>query len=192
MNSEQRKIRNNYLFMKKCVASNPIVPIQQEWLTSMLTLVPQHLMEGKDQEKLVKQLLAEVTTDYELSMKRYMASSFSSEPRPPHPALNPAPVPSGALLPSSCNEAGPGRDVAAVSRSAACPRSALLVVPQARAGHIAAAAGARGCVARPRPAAAGARSCAGARPVKSGEEPPGSPGHPRSRMNGERAASILA
>ncbi|XP_048346084.1 dynein axonemal heavy chain 12 isoform X2 [Sphaerodactylus townsendi] len=80
MNSEQRKIRNNYLFMKKCVASNPIVPIQQEWLTSMLTLVPQHLMEGKDQEKLVKQLLAEVTTDYELSMKRYMVRSVLVKP----------------------------------------------------------------------------------------------------------------
>lgn len=64
--------QNNYLFLKKCVQSNPIVPIQQEWLTSMLTLVPPHLMEGKEREKLVEELLAEVTTDYEMSMKRYM------------------------------------------------------------------------------------------------------------------------
>lgn len=64
--------QTNYLFMKKCVESNPVVPIQQEWLTSMLTLVPQNLMEGKDREKLVEQLLAEVSSDYETSMKRYM------------------------------------------------------------------------------------------------------------------------
>uniref|UniRef100_A0ACB8F4U3 Uncharacterized protein n=1 Tax=Sphaerodactylus townsendi TaxID=933632 RepID=A0ACB8F4U3_9SAUR len=113
------------------------------------------------------------------------ASSFSSEPRSAAPPpLNPAPVPSGAFLPSSCNEAGPGRGVAAVTRSAACPRSARPVVPQAGAGHLAAAGGAawpdRGL---PAP---------GVRPVKSGEEPPGTLGHPRSRMNGERAASIPA
>lgn len=64
--------QTNYLFLKKCVESNPVVPIQQEWLTSMLTLVPQHLMAGKDREKLVEDLLAEVTEDYEMSMKRYM------------------------------------------------------------------------------------------------------------------------
>uniref|UniRef100_A0A8D0GGB1 Dynein heavy chain 12, axonemal n=1 Tax=Sphenodon punctatus TaxID=8508 RepID=A0A8D0GGB1_SPHPU len=64
--------QTNYLFMKKCVESNPVVPIQQEWLTSMLTLVPQHLMEGKDRELLVEQLLAEVTREFEMSMKRYM------------------------------------------------------------------------------------------------------------------------
>lgn len=64
--------QNNYLFMKKCVESNPVVPIQQEWLLSMLTLVPQSLMEGKDREKLVEELLNEITDDYEMSMRRYM------------------------------------------------------------------------------------------------------------------------
>ena len=64
--------QNNYLFMKKCVENNPVVPIQQEWLVSMLTVVPQNLLEGKEREKLVEELLAEVTNDYEMSMKRYM------------------------------------------------------------------------------------------------------------------------
>lgn len=62
----------NYLFLKKCVENNPIVPIQEEWLASVLTLIPPNLMEGKSKEKLVEELLNEVTNDYEESMKRYM------------------------------------------------------------------------------------------------------------------------
>ncbi|XP_070594569.1 LOW QUALITY PROTEIN: dynein axonemal heavy chain 12 [Erythrolamprus reginae] len=80
MNSEQKQIRNNYLFMKKCVESNPVVPIQQEWLISMLTLVPQSLMEGKEREKMVEELLKEITDDYEMSMKRYMVRSVLIKP----------------------------------------------------------------------------------------------------------------
>ncbi|KAH0630140.1 hypothetical protein JD844_012808 [Phrynosoma platyrhinos] len=80
MNSEQKQIRTNYLFLKKCVESNPVVPIQQEWLHSMLTLIPQNLMEGKDREKLVEELLDEVTNDYEMSMKRYMVRSVLVKP----------------------------------------------------------------------------------------------------------------
>lgn len=67
--------QTNYLFMKKCVESNPVVPIQQQWLTSMLTLVPQSLMEGKDRELLVEELLDEVTKDFEMSMKRCVGKS---------------------------------------------------------------------------------------------------------------------
>ncbi|KAL8212527.1 UNVERIFIED_CONTAM: hypothetical protein K2H54_049984 [Gekko kuhli] len=39
-----------------------------------------HLTEGKGREKLVEQLLAEVTTDYEMSMKRYMVRSVLVKP----------------------------------------------------------------------------------------------------------------
>ncbi|XP_060622080.2 dynein axonemal heavy chain 12 [Anolis sagrei] len=80
MNSEQKQIRTNYLFLKKCVESNPVVPIQLEWLESMLTLIPPKLMEGKDREKLVEELLAEVKEDYEKSMKRYMVRSVLVKP----------------------------------------------------------------------------------------------------------------
>ncbi|XP_037760095.1 dynein axonemal heavy chain 12 isoform X2 [Chelonia mydas] len=80
MNSEQKKRRTNYLFMKKCVESNPVVPIQQQWLTSMLTLVPQSLMEGKDREFLVEELLDEVTKDFEMSMKRCVVRSVLVKP----------------------------------------------------------------------------------------------------------------
>ncbi|NXO43925.1 DYH12 protein, partial [Locustella ochotensis] len=59
-----------YLFLKKCVQSNPVVPIQQQWLRSMLTMVPQPLMEGRDRELLTEDLLKEIVRDYETSMQR--------------------------------------------------------------------------------------------------------------------------
>lgn len=61
--------QENYLFMKKCVLKRPVVPIPQQWLTSMLTMVPQSLMKGR--ELLVQKLTEEVTEDYGKSMRRF-------------------------------------------------------------------------------------------------------------------------
>ncbi|OWK63542.1 Dynein heavy chain 7, axonemal [Lonchura striata] len=69
MDSE-RQLRADYLFLKSCVQSNPMVPIQQQWLRSMLTMVPQSLMEGRDRELLTEDLLKEIVRDYEKSMQR--------------------------------------------------------------------------------------------------------------------------
>ncbi|MEE6501787.1 hypothetical protein FKM82_004321 [Ascaphus truei] len=80
MNSEQRKLRTNYLFMKKCVESRPVVPIQKHWLTSMLSLIPPSLKEGKAQQALIKDLFEEITIDFEKSMKRYMVRSALGKP----------------------------------------------------------------------------------------------------------------
>ncbi|NXQ34021.1 DYH12 protein, partial [Alaudala cheleensis] len=60
----------DYFFLKQCVQSNPMVPIQQQWLRSMLTMVPQSLMEGRDRELLTENLLKEIVRDYETSMQR--------------------------------------------------------------------------------------------------------------------------
>ncbi|NWX36316.1 DYH12 protein, partial [Notiomystis cincta] len=59
-----------YFFLKKCVQSNPLVPIQQQWLRSMLAMVPQSLMKGRDRELLTEDLLKEIVGDYEKSMQR--------------------------------------------------------------------------------------------------------------------------
>uniref|UniRef100_A0A8C3D352 Dynein axonemal heavy chain 12 n=1 Tax=Cairina moschata TaxID=8855 RepID=A0A8C3D352_CAIMO len=81
---ETRKIlkrcNNNYLFMKKCVQSNPVVPIQQQCLKSVLSLVPQSLMEGKDRELLVEKLLGEIIKDFEKSMNRCVVRSVLIKP----------------------------------------------------------------------------------------------------------------
>uniref|UniRef100_A0A8B9ZYI3 Dynein axonemal heavy chain 12 n=1 Tax=Anas zonorhyncha TaxID=75864 RepID=A0A8B9ZYI3_9AVES len=72
--------QNNYLFMKKCVQSNPVVPIQQQCLKSVLSLVPQSLMEGKDRELLVEKLLGEIIKDFEKSMNRCVVRSVLIKP----------------------------------------------------------------------------------------------------------------
>uniref|UniRef100_A0A7M4G3F0 Dynein axonemal heavy chain 12 n=1 Tax=Crocodylus porosus TaxID=8502 RepID=A0A7M4G3F0_CROPO len=70
----------NYLFMKECVASNPVVPIQQQWLMSMLKWVPESLREGKDRKLLVEELFGEVKRDFEMSMKRCVVQSVLIKP----------------------------------------------------------------------------------------------------------------
>ncbi|NWI51186.1 DYH12 protein, partial [Calyptomena viridis] len=62
----------NYLFMKERVESNPMLPIPQQWLMSVLALVPQSLMEGRDRELLTGELLGEIVREYEMSIRRCM------------------------------------------------------------------------------------------------------------------------
>ncbi|KAI4553816.1 hypothetical protein MJT46_015996 [Ovis ammon polii x Ovis aries] len=70
----------NYMYLKQCVESSPIVPIQQEWLDHMLMLVPESLKEGKEREELVQSLINEVSHDFEKSMKRYLVRSVLVRP----------------------------------------------------------------------------------------------------------------
>uniref|UniRef100_A0A8D2QK81 Dynein axonemal heavy chain 12 n=1 Tax=Zonotrichia albicollis TaxID=44394 RepID=A0A8D2QK81_ZONAL len=66
-------LQAEYFFLKKCVQSNPMLPIQQQWLRSMLAMVPQSLMKGKERELLTEDLLKEVVRDYEKSMQRCLS-----------------------------------------------------------------------------------------------------------------------
>ncbi|ERE87478.1 dynein heavy chain 12, axonemal-like protein [Cricetulus griseus] len=70
----------NYIYMKQCVESSPIVPIQPEWLDNMLMLIPEHLKEGKKREELLGSLINEVSNDFEKSMKRYLVQSVLVKP----------------------------------------------------------------------------------------------------------------
>ncbi|XP_068019795.1 dynein axonemal heavy chain 12 isoform X1 [Melanerpes formicivorus] len=78
MKSGEAQIRENYLFMKKRVLKRPIAPYPQQWLTSILTRVPQSLMEGR--ELLVQKLQEEIIGDYEKSMRRVMVRSVLKKP----------------------------------------------------------------------------------------------------------------
>ncbi|XP_015987103.2 dynein heavy chain 12, axonemal isoform X12 [Rousettus aegyptiacus] len=80
MTSEIKKKGFNYIYMKRCVESSPIVPIQQEWLDHMLMLIPESLKEGKKREELVESLINEVSSDFEKSMKRYLVKSVLVKP----------------------------------------------------------------------------------------------------------------
>ncbi|KFP74060.1 Dynein heavy chain 12, axonemal, partial [Apaloderma vittatum] len=70
--------QENYLFLKKCVRSNPLVPIPQQWLKAILSLVPQSFMEGR--ELLAEKVLREIIRDYEMSMRRFMVRNVLSKP----------------------------------------------------------------------------------------------------------------
>uniref|UniRef100_A0A4W3H1L8 Dynein axonemal heavy chain 12 n=1 Tax=Callorhinchus milii TaxID=7868 RepID=A0A4W3H1L8_CALMI len=70
----------NYLYMKQSVESSPVVPIQQEWLATILTLVPEGLREGKKRETMVQDLFEEVVQDFDKSMKRFMVRNVLVKP----------------------------------------------------------------------------------------------------------------
>ncbi|KAG8523853.1 Dynein heavy chain 7, axonemal [Galemys pyrenaicus] len=80
MSSDIKKKGFNYIYLKKCVESSPIVPIQQEWLDHMLMLIPESLKEGKEREELLESLISEVSGDFEKSMKRYLVRSVLVKP----------------------------------------------------------------------------------------------------------------
>ncbi|XP_023571557.1 dynein heavy chain 12, axonemal isoform X6 [Octodon degus] len=80
MTSDLKKKGLNYNYMKRCVESSPIVPIQQEWLDHMLMLIPEHLKEGKKREELLGSLISEVSGDFEKSMKRCLVQSVLVKP----------------------------------------------------------------------------------------------------------------
>ncbi|XP_035314658.1 dynein heavy chain 12, axonemal isoform X2 [Cricetulus griseus] len=80
MTSDIKKKGLNYIYMKQCVESSPIVPIQPEWLDNMLMLIPEHLKEGKKREELLGSLINEVSNDFEKSMKRYLVQSVLVKP----------------------------------------------------------------------------------------------------------------
>ncbi|XP_006892348.1 PREDICTED: dynein heavy chain 12, axonemal [Elephantulus edwardii] len=80
MSSAIKKRGLNYMHLKQCVESSPIVPIQQEWLDNILMLIPKSLKEGKEREELVESLISEVSSDFENSMKRYLVRSVLVKP----------------------------------------------------------------------------------------------------------------
>ncbi|XP_040850987.1 dynein heavy chain 12, axonemal [Ochotona curzoniae] len=80
MTSELKKRGFNYIYMKQCVESRPIVPIQQEWLDHVLMLIPESLKEGKEKEQLLEHLINEVSHDFEKSMKRHLVQSVLVKP----------------------------------------------------------------------------------------------------------------
>lgn len=80
MTSDIKKKGLNYIYMKQCVESSPIVPIQPEWLDHMLMLIPEHLKEGEKRGELLGSLVNEVSNDFEKSMKRYLVQSVLVKP----------------------------------------------------------------------------------------------------------------
>ncbi|XP_029912440.1 dynein heavy chain 12, axonemal [Myripristis murdjan] len=81
MVSEERKRRINYMFMKQCVESRPVTPIQQQWLDSMLARVPAHLRQGPGSAKLLQELCKEVSDDFLKATVKHTVNIVLQEPQ---------------------------------------------------------------------------------------------------------------
>ncbi|CAJ1084997.1 dynein heavy chain 12%2C axonemal [Xyrichtys novacula] len=64
MLSEERKRRMNYMFLKRCVESRPLAPINQQWLDSIVARVPPKLREDPEMRKLLQELCKEVSDNF--------------------------------------------------------------------------------------------------------------------------------
>ncbi|KAF7693120.1 hypothetical protein HF521_008436 [Silurus meridionalis] len=69
--SEARKQHMNYLLLRQCVESRPIVPIQQQWIDNMMFLVPPQLRAGPGKVELVEELCNEVGEDFCSTMLKF-------------------------------------------------------------------------------------------------------------------------
>ncbi|CAK8689424.1 unnamed protein product [Clavelina lepadiformis] len=80
MMSHERKRRQMYMYMKKCVESGPVVPVQQEWLQSILEKIPQKLQTSKQQKEQINEILTEVKSDFETSTRKSMVQHVLLKP----------------------------------------------------------------------------------------------------------------
>ena len=67
---DQSSFQLNYQFLKKCVESAPITPMQDEYFENILKLIPDHLQVGRDYRAYIKELFEEVNKDFDKSMKK--------------------------------------------------------------------------------------------------------------------------
>ncbi|PAA47942.1 hypothetical protein BOX15_Mlig003862g8 [Macrostomum lignano] len=81
MMSDDRKVRLNYEFLRKCVESSPIPPMSPEWLVNIKHKIAEHLREGKDD--FLNEVLAEVNQNFDTSMKKSLVQLSLKKPDVP-------------------------------------------------------------------------------------------------------------
>nr|XP_061802869.1 dynein axonemal heavy chain 12-like [Nerophis lumbriciformis] len=64
MQSDDRKQRMNYIFLKQCVESRPVTPFPQEWINSINGQIPSYLKDNPKKAKLLKDLFTEVSDNF--------------------------------------------------------------------------------------------------------------------------------
>ncbi|XP_070559445.1 dynein axonemal heavy chain 12-like isoform X2 [Ptychodera flava] len=80
MMSKDRRVRVNYQFMRQCVESGPVVPMEQHWAESILTMIPAKLKQSASMKEYIQELFDEVKGDYKTSMKRSMVQHVLVKP----------------------------------------------------------------------------------------------------------------
>ena len=62
----------NYQFLKKCVESAPVTPMQNDWFNNILAMIPEKLKSSKDLKETIQELFSEIGADFDRSMKKSM------------------------------------------------------------------------------------------------------------------------
>lgn len=71
----------NYYFLKSCVQSSPIPPIQEKWLQNIKDKIASHLK--KDRDKEMNAILLEIKENFYDSMKRSLVQMSLKKPDVP-------------------------------------------------------------------------------------------------------------
>lgn len=66
----------NYQYLKKCVESGPITPMQKEWSEHILTMIPEKLQMTVPLKEVISELFEEIKEDYTGSMKKSMGKYY--------------------------------------------------------------------------------------------------------------------
>uniref|UniRef100_A0A3Q1GHE1 Uncharacterized protein n=1 Tax=Acanthochromis polyacanthus TaxID=80966 RepID=A0A3Q1GHE1_9TELE len=61
----------NYMFMRQCVETRPLAPIQQHWLDSIVARVPSRLKKSTEANKLLQELCMEVSDEFHSMMVKH-------------------------------------------------------------------------------------------------------------------------
>ncbi|XP_037628190.1 dynein heavy chain 12, axonemal [Sebastes umbrosus] len=85
MFSEDRKRRENYMFLKGCVEKRPFAPIQQQWLDSIVARVSPKLKEGPEKNKLLQELCKEVSDDFHNVIVKHTVDTILKNPQTEEP-----------------------------------------------------------------------------------------------------------
>ncbi|CAL1542213.1 unnamed protein product, partial [Lymnaea stagnalis] len=80
MMSKDRRIQLNYKFLKGCVETGPVEPMQQAWADRILKMIPDNLKHGRHLGELMQELLAEVKILFESSMRKSMVQHVLIKP----------------------------------------------------------------------------------------------------------------
>nr|XP_057908676.1 dynein axonemal heavy chain 12-like isoform X2 [Doryrhamphus excisus] len=80
MQSEERKQRMNYIFLKQCIESRPVFPIPQHWLNSIDAKIPPKLKDSCQKNKILQELLREVTDNFHDVIVKHTVDTFLKNP----------------------------------------------------------------------------------------------------------------
>uniref|UniRef100_A0A3Q2YVI0 Dynein heavy chain linker domain-containing protein n=1 Tax=Hippocampus comes TaxID=109280 RepID=A0A3Q2YVI0_HIPCM len=76
----------NRIFLRQCIESRPVIPIPQEWLDSIDGQIPPQLKDSPQKNKLLYQLLTEVSDNFHDVIIKYTVDSFLKDPECEEPA----------------------------------------------------------------------------------------------------------